>query len=147
MFKYLMAGAALFSVASFATADDVKFLNVSGTVARDLPFSEAVQVGDMVYLSGQVGVKPGSMTLVEGGIRPEAKQVMENIQAVLVKNGLSLRDVVKCTVMLADIGEWATFNEVYREYFSAPFPTRSAFGTSGLGLGARVEVECWAAKD
>jgi 2-iminobutanoate/2-iminopropanoate deaminase len=84
------------------------------------------------------------MGVVPGGLVPESRQALTNIRAVLEANGLSLQDVVKCTVMLADIGEWGQFNEVYKEFFSAPFPTRSAFGTSGLALGARVELECMA---
>lgn len=129
-----------------AIADEVTFLNAGDTLSAELPFSEAVQVGNMVFLSGQIGVKPGTLTLVDGGIREETRQVMDNIEAVLIKNGLSLRDVVKCTVMLADMDDWPTFNKVYRSYFQPPYPARSAFGANGLGLGARTEVECWAVK-
>jgi 2-iminobutanoate/2-iminopropanoate deaminase len=83
---------------------------------------------------------------VPGGIQAQARQALENIRASLEANGYSMRDLVKCTVMLADIGEWAAFNEVYRTFFTPPYPARSAFGASGLALGARVEVECVAAK-
>lgn len=133
-------------VALPAMADEVTFLNTGDTLSAELPFSEAVQVGNMVFLSGQIGVKPGTLTLVDGGIRGETRQVMDNIEAVLLKNDLSLRDVVKCTVMLADMDDWPTFNEVYRSYFQPPYPARSAFGANGLGMGARTEVECWAVK-
>lgn len=115
--------------------------------ADELPFSEAVRVGKVLYLSGEIGVKPGTDELVEGGIRVEARQTMENIRATLGKYGYEMSDVVKCTVMLADISEWPAFNEVYREFFSERFPARSAFAGSGLALGARVEVECIAAKE
>ena len=131
-------------VCGAAMSAEMEFLNKSGALPEGYPFSEAVRVGDMLYLSGQIGTRTGSSELVEGGIKAEAKQTMENIRAVLVANGLSLKDVAKCTVMLADIGEWPAFNAVYRDFFEAPFPARSAFGTVGLALGARVEVECWA---
>ena len=97
-------------------------------------------------VSGQIGIKPGTLELVPGGIQPEARQALENIRMALEAHGYVLRDVVKCTVMLADIAEWATFNEVYKSYFSAPYPARSALGANGLALGARVEVECLAAR-
>jgi 2-iminobutanoate/2-iminopropanoate deaminase len=126
-------------------ASNVEFLNSGKILPKDLPFSEAVRVGNTLYLSGQIGITPGSMKLVPGGIGPEAKQAMENIKATLEVYGYTMDDVVKCTAMLADISEWASFNEVYRTFFSKHFPARSAFGTSGLGLGARVEVECIAA--
>ncbi len=127
-------------------ADSVLFLNSGKTLAADLPFSEAVEVGDLLYLSGQIGVVPGTLELAPGGIRGEATQTMENIKSALSAHGYSMGDVVKCTVMLADIGEWATFNEVYKTFFTAPYPARSAFGANGLGLGARTEVECIAAR-
>lgn len=117
----------------------------SGVLPDGLPFSEAVRVGDVVYLSGQVGVLPGQMVLVSGGIEPESHQTMRNIEAVLKANDLVLSDVIKCTVMLADMAEWETFNTVYRSYFSPPYPARSAMGVNGLALGAKVEVECLAA--
>ena len=75
----------------------------------------------------------------------EAKQTMDNIRTSLEAHGLSLEDVVKCTVMLADMREWAAFNEIYKSYFTPPYPARSALGANGLALGARVEVECVAA--
>ena len=109
-----------------------------------LPFSDAVRVGNMLYLSGQVGNLPGSTQLAEGGIAGETRQTMENIKASLEKYGSSLDRVVKCTVFLADIAEWAAMNEVYRTYFPANPPARSALGASGLALGARVEIECLA---
>ena len=122
----------------------VEFLNSGKIVPTTLPFSEAVRVGDTLYLSGQVGIKPGTLELVPGGMQAEARQTLENIKATLEAHGYSMRDVVKCTVMLADIAEWATFNEVYKAYFSPPYPARSALGANGLAIGARVEVECLA---
>jgi reactive intermediate/imine deaminase len=110
-----------------------------------LPFSSAVRVGDMLYLSGALGNLPGTLELAEGGIECEARQTMENIGAVLRFCGLDFEDVVKCTVMLADMSEWAEFNKVYVTYFAPDrLPARSAFGCSGLALGGRLEVECLA---
>ena len=108
-----------------------------------LPFSAAVRVGDMLYLSGALGNLPGMLTLAEGGIKGQARQTMENIGAVLRFCGLDFADVVKCTVMLADMSEWAEFNKVYVTYFQPDrLPARSAFGCSGLALGGLLEVEC-----
>lgn len=117
----------------------------SGTVLpTTLPLSEAVQVGDLLILSGQIGNLPGRLELVPGGMEAEARQTMENIRATLASRGLTMRDVVKCTVMLADMSEWPAFNDVYRTFFEPPYPARSALGANGLALGARVEVECLA---
>ena len=110
--------------------------------ALGLPFSDAVIVGDMIYLSGQIGNLPGKLELAPGGIEAEAHQTMKNIEAVLKANGSSLDHAIKLTVMMADIGEWGTFNEVYKGYFNGKMPARSAFGANGLALNARVEVEC-----
>lgn len=110
-----------------------------------MPFSEAVQVGDMLYLSGQIGVVPGTSVLVSGGIEAEARQSMDNIGAVLGRRGLGFDDLVKCTVMLADMKDWPTFNKVYLGYFKpGRLPARSAFGSTGLAYGGRIELECWA---
>jgi len=119
------------------------FLDSGRVFPPELPLSEAVRVGNLLFLSGQLGLVPGTMTLVPGGIRAEARQALENMRTVLESAGSSLSEVVKCTVMLADIGDWPAFNEVYKTFFPArPQPARSAFGASGLGLGARVEIEC-----
>jgi len=107
-------------------------------------FSEVVRVGDMLYLSGQLGVN-ASGALVVGGIKAETKQVMDNIRGVLERNGSGMDQVVKCTVMLLDISERPAMSEVYVTYFPKNrLPARSTFGTTGLALGARVEIECMA---
>jgi len=108
---------------------------------KDLPFSEAVRVGNMLYLSGQIGID-SSMKLVPGGIAAETRKAMENIKATLERYDSSLDDVVKVTVMLADMSEWSEMNNVYVQFFSNHLPARSAFGAKGLGMGARVEIEC-----
>lgn len=115
------------------------------TTSDDLPFSEAVQVGDMLYLSGQIGVLPGTVDLVPGGMTAEARQTMDNIGDVLERRGLGFNAIVKCTIMLEDMSDWEAFNEVYVNYFpKGRLPARSAFGTSGLAFNAKLEVECWA---
>ena len=129
-----------------ARGDSPEYLNSGKVLPKDLPFSEAVRVGDTLYLSGQIGIVPGSMSLVPGGIEAEARQTLDNIRTTLKAHDYEMSDLVKCTVMLADIGEWAAFNEVYRTFFSPPYPARSAFGANGLALGARVELECIAAR-
>ncbi len=135
------------SAGSAARASAPTYLNSGAVLPTDLPFSEAVLVGDTLYLSGQIGVVPGTLELVPGGIEPEARRTLENIRLVLEAHAFSLADVVKCTVMLADIAEWGTFNQVYAEFFDAGrYPARSALGANGLALGARVEVECIAVR-
>ena len=108
---------------------------------KGLPFSEAVRVGSMLYLSGQIGID-SSMKLVSGGITAETRQAMENIKATLERYGSSLDHVIKVTVMMADMNEWAEMNKVYVTYFSKHLPARSALGANGLAFGARVEIEC-----
>jgi reactive intermediate/imine deaminase len=108
---------------------------------KGLPFSEAVRVGNMLYLSGRLGTD-SSGKLVSGGIAAETRQTMENIQAALERYGSSLDHVVKVTVMLADMAEWAAMNQVYVTYFPSHLPARSALGANGLALGARLEIEC-----
>ena len=108
---------------------------------KGLPFSEAVRVGDMLYLSGQLGID-ASRKIVPGGIGPETRQTMENIKATLERHGSSLDLVVKATVMMADMKEWPEMNKIYVTFFANHLPARSAFGATGLALGARVEIEC-----
>ncbi|MFQ5527132.1 MAG: RidA family protein [Thermoanaerobaculia bacterium] len=126
-------------------AFEVEFHSPPGP--SSMPFSESVRVGNLLFLAGQIGavLTEGARGLPPGGIGPETRQTMENIRAALERQGLTMNDVVKCTVMLADIAEWAAMNEVYRTFFTDHFPARSAFGASGLALGARVEIECIAA--
>ena len=124
-----------------------EYLNPPGDAALGLPFSDAVRVGNVLILSGKLGTKPGTTDLVQGGIKAEARQALENIKTSLERYGASLEDVVKCTVMIADIAEWPDFNEVYVTYFPRPKPARSAFGAAGLAFNGRVELECWAEVD
>jgi reactive intermediate/imine deaminase len=120
----------------------VEYSSAANPSAR--PLSEFVRVGTMLYLSGKLGTD-STGKLAAGGIAAETKQTMENIKAVLDKNGSSMDNVIKCTVMLADIKEWADMNTVYVTFFKKErMPARSAFGTSGLVNNARVEIECMA---
>lgn len=124
--------------------EKIRYLTSEETTDLELPFSEAVRVGDMLYLSGVVGNLPGKMELVPGGIRAEAKQALENIRRVLKRYGSSMDHVIKCTVMIDDIDQWGEFNKVYITFFDEPYPARSAFGADGLALGAALEIDCMA---
>jgi 2-iminobutanoate/2-iminopropanoate deaminase len=104
-------------------------------------FSPAVRVGNLLFLSGQIGTDTANK-LVAGGIQVEARQALNNVKATLEKYGSSMDRVVKCTVFLADIKDYNDFNEIYVSYFRARKPARSAMAASGLALGARVEIEC-----
>ena len=120
------------------------FFNDGPDADQTLPFSQAVRVNDLLFVSGQVGTDQ-SGALVDGGIGPESHQVMRNIRDIIHRRGLQMSDVVKCTVFLADVAQWGDFNKVYTSYFSRPYPARSALGANGLALGAALEVECIAA--
>ena len=119
-----------------------QYLPRATLAGRPLPFSSAVRIGDILYMSGQMGFRDDG-TLPEG-MEAQARRTMENIGVVLENAGLGFSDVFHCTVMLADMSQWAAFNTVYLEYFSEPLPTRSAFGANGLALGGLVELECQA---
>lgn len=125
---------------------EVSYLLMPGMEDLGLPFSSAVRVGSTMYLSGNLGIIPGTSELAEGGIQGETQQTMENISRVLEQFGSSMDNVVKCTVFLADMAEWGAMNEVYRTFFKNP-PARSAVGAAGLALNARVEIECIAIVD
>lgn len=131
---------------SGVTLAEVEFMTSKETESADLPFSDAVRVGDVIYLSGQLGIPPGKeVKLIEGGIEAETHQIFANMKRILEANGSSLDRVFKCTVMMGDIAEWPDFNKIYVTYFPGKKPARSAFGASGLALGGAVEIECWAA--
>ncbi len=118
----------------------VSYIQTEKFAKAGLPFSQAVQVDNIIYISGQIGST--EMGLVTGGIVPETKQIMEKIKAILEQNGSSMDKIIKCTCMLADINELSAMNTEYIKYFPNHKPARSAFATSGLVQGARVEIEC-----
>jgi 2-iminobutanoate/2-iminopropanoate deaminase len=126
-----------------AAPPTVEYFSAPAINNRPAPFSTAVRVGDVLYLSGSIGIAP------DGTLPPtfegQAKQTMENIGAVLKARGLGWGDVFKCTVFIADMKNWPAFNAVYVPYFPAgKLPARSAVGVSGLALGAQLELECLA---
>lgn len=108
------------------------------------PFSDAVRVGDTLYLSGQIGFKDDK--LVRGGVEAETKQALDNIQAILLQYGYQKSNLIKCSAMLTDMNDFADFNRVYQTELAKPYPVRSTFGVAGLAAGASVEIECMAAK-
>src|SRR6476660_4283758 len=110
------------------------------------PFSPAVRVGNLLFLAGQIGTDTAGR-VVPGGIQAEARQALNNIADVLKKSGSSMDQVVKCTVFMADMKEWPAMNEIYATYFRNHYPARSAFGSTGLALNARMEIECIAVVD
>src|ERR1051325_11339964 len=107
------------------------------------PFTPVVRVGNMLYLSGQIGTDSAGRD-APGGIHATTRKTLDNIRDLVRRSGSSMDRVVKCTAMLADMKEWPAMNEIYTTYFPNHKPARSAFGATGLALNARVEIECWA---
>jgi 2-iminobutanoate/2-iminopropanoate deaminase len=136
-----LLGSACRSDRAAATPRALEFIPMPGDM--DLPFSAAVRAGPVLYLSGQLGTDSAGR-LVPGGIGPETAQALANVRALLEAQGSGMDRVVKCTAMLADIAEWGAMNREYVRHFPSRRPARSAFATSGLALGARIELECLA---
>jgi len=113
-------------------------------IARLAPYSSSIRTGDLIFFSGVIGIQPGG-GLAEGGVQGETRQALENLTGVLTVAGVAKEDIVKCTVFLADIADYAAMNEVYGAFFQPDPPARSAIGVAGLPAGARVEIECIAA--
>ncbi len=110
------------------------------------PYSQAVESGGMLFVSGQIGLRPADNVMVEGGIREQAVQVLENIGSILNEAGYTFQDVVKCTCLLSDMGNFNEFNEIYAEYFESDPPARVTFEAGALPIGALVEIDCIAVK-
>ena len=153
MSRHLIAAVLILTVAACARhlepnpmpSPELEYLTPYGPLTR--PFSPAVRVGNLIFLSGQIGTSADTRGgLVPGGIEAETRQTLLNIKDVLEKVGSSMERVVKCTVMMADIAEWDRMNAVYVTFFPNQKPARSALGASGLVLGARVEIECIAVR-
>lgn len=142
MYKSILAMIALLvlSGSALSQTSDVEYFSAPGPGGRVLPFSDAVRVGNLLFLSGKLGTTADG--LAPGGIAAETRQALENIRASLERHGSSMDRVVKCTVFLADMAEWEQMNEVYVTFFGDNLPARSALGASGLALGGRVEIEC-----
>ncbi|WP_444913683.1 RidA family protein [Microbulbifer sp. TRSA007] len=136
------------TLSSFSYAKDaeqVKFLNPTGSVSK-LPFSEAVKVGNQLFLSGQIGLSPETKRLAQGGFAAETKQTLDNIKQTLERYDYEMKDVVKCTVILTDIKNFPEFNNIYQKAFASPYPARTTFAVESLALDAQIEIECIAAK-
>lgn len=110
------------------------------------PYSQAVEINGMLFISGQLPVDPTTGEFVEGGIKELTHRSLTNVQNILAEAGLTLNNVVKTTVFLADIADFAEMNEVYASFFQAPYPARSAMAVKTLPKGARVEIECIAVR-
>lgn len=143
--RVMLAGFAMLLASSAAAQQpaDKRVIQMPGSLPG-LPFSSAVRVGNVLYLSGQIGNLPGTRQLVDTGVAKQTQQTLENINAVLTHAGSSMDRVFKCTVFLVHIADFATMNEVYATYFPKDPPARSTVAGSGLALGARVEIECLA---
>lgn len=144
----LCAAVALIGLCSACNTDStgtIQVLTASDQGAIDLPFSDAVVAGGLIFVAGQIGAEPGSMNLVPGGIAAETRQALANIRSTLERLGASMDDVAKCTVFMNDMAQWNAMNAAYVEFFPNHKPARSALGVNGLALGASVEIECIAA--
>jgi 2-iminobutanoate/2-iminopropanoate deaminase len=106
------------------------------------PYSPAILSGDFIFCAGQGPLEPGRTTVIEGDLRAQTRRVLENLKAVLEAAGSSLAGVVKCNVYLADIADFGVMNEVYADYFRAPFPARTTIQVGALPMGIRIEIDC-----
>ena len=110
------------------------------------PYSQAIELAGLVYTSGQIPIDPATGKFVEGGIREQTRQSLLNVKAILEETGLTLSDVVKTTVFMADMNDFADMNAIYSEFFSEPYPARSAVAVKSLPKGALVEIEVVASR-
>ncbi len=118
-----------------------KVISTTKAPAAIGPYSQAIQVGNLVYTSGQIPIDPATGVFVEGSIREQTRQSLLNVKAILEEAGLTMSDVVKTTVFLADMNDFADMNAVYAEFFAEPYPARSAVAVKMLPKGALVEIE------
>jgi 2-iminobutanoate/2-iminopropanoate deaminase len=118
-----------------------KVINTTKAPAAIGPYSQAIQVGNLVYTSGQIPINPVTGVFVEGGIKEQTSQSLQNVKAILEEAGLTMSNVVKTTVFMADMNDFADMNAVYAEFFAEPYPARSAVAVKTLPKGALVEIE------
>ena len=118
-----------------------KVISTTKAPAAIGPYSQAIQVGNLIYTSGQIPIDPAPGVVVEGGIKEQTRQSLLNVKAILEEAGLTMNDVVKTTVFMADMNDFADMNAVYAEFFSEPYPARSAVAVKTLPKGALVEIE------
>lgn len=123
-----------------------KVISTSKAPAAIGPYSQAIQVGNLVFASGQIPIDPATGSFVEGGVKEQARQSLTNVKAILDEAGLTLDNVVKTTVFLADMNDFADVNAVYAEFFAEPYPARSAVAVKTLPKGALLEIEVIAAQ-
>ncbi len=123
-----------------------QIINTKAAPAAIGPYSQAIQVGNLVYTSGQIPINPATGSFVEGGIQEQTRQSLNNVKAILEEAGLGMENVIKTTVFMADMGDFAAMNEVYAQFFVEPYPARSAIAVKTLPKGALVEIEVVAAK-
>lgn len=119
----------------------MKVISTKKAPAAIGPYSQAIQVGNLIYTSGQIPIDPATGSFVEGGIKEQTRQSLTNIKAILTEADLSMSNVVKTTVFLADMNDFADMNAVYAEFFTEPYPARSAVAVKTLPKGALVEIE------
>lgn len=119
----------------------MEVINTKSAPSAIGPYSQAIQVGNLVYTSGQIPIDPSTGSFVEGGIKEQTRQSLSNVQSILKEAGLTMNDVIKTTVFLADMNDFAEMNSVYAEFFSNPYPARSAVAVKTLPKGALVEIE------
>ena len=123
----------------------MKAISTTKAPAAIGPYSQAIKVGNLVYTSGQIPIDPVTGVFVEGGIKEQTRQALTNVQAILEEAGLTMKNVVKTTVFMADMNDFADMNAVYAEFFAEPYPARSAVAVKTLPKGALVEIEVVAA--
>ncbi|MEX2524735.1 MAG: Rid family detoxifying hydrolase [Gammaproteobacteria bacterium] len=138
----LLSYAILILIPLPVSADEIRFIRSDRVERLELPFSDVVRVGNMLYLSGMLGVDPNQHVLVEGGVAAQTRQALDNIKALLEANGSDMNHVVKCTVFLTSSDDWAAMSEVYKTFFNEHLPARSAVTVKGLARNALVEIEC-----
>ena len=124
----------------------MKALSTTAAPAAIGPYSQAIMAGDTVYVSGQLPINPSTGEFAEGGIKEQARQSLNNITNILAEAGMTMQQVVKVTVLMTDMSDFAAVNEVYAEFFSAPYPARSAFAVAALPKGGAIEIEAVAVK-
>lgn len=124
----------------------MKALSTTAAPAAIGPYSQAIMAGDTVYVSGQLPINPSTSEFAEGGIKEQARQSLNNIKNILAEAGMTMQQVVKVTVLMTDMSDFAAVNEVYAEFFSAPYPARSAFAVAALPKGGAIEIEAVAVK-
>lgn len=123
----------------------MKVISTQKAPAAIGPYSQAIQIGNLVYTSGQIPIDPSTGKFAEGGIKEQTRQSLLNVKAILEEAGLTMKNVVKTTVFIADMNDFADMNAIYAEFFSEPYPARSAVAVKTLPKGALVEIEAVAA--